>query len=421
MPYVPPLKRSPCSSPSEKVHFDLPWPLYTKPADPSATPRKSEDAAVVSESEAEAEHGEPRKPRLIRKLSGEIVRPILRPPSCRRPASAPTSPTATKSVNFHSHLEETLDFFRLDCPMSISTGSQFSHSGETNTEYPTSRHDVASRWEIVTPNFPHQTRSHESRFVCLKNLRLLDDQKSLQGMVAVRNVAFYKLVTCRFTFDNWKTTSNLDAVYSDGMMLEKAPSGYEFFVFTIELSDILHLESKIAHLCVRYIVNGQEFWDNNSGRNFQVCFLKTALPRHNNAPAHGISLHPQNGPSKNPTPGRPTTSPFRRLDLTKCYSISASLDATVRATKCNNARSKHNAASMDAVVGSSKSPSSSSSQKSTISSFNATFSKSKFSILMQSGSNRSYFLRSMIAHTTYGDADAYVDFQAIPTAHAAYA
>ncbi|KAH8654891.1 putative phosphatase regulatory subunit-domain-containing protein [Ilyonectria robusta] len=276
MPYIPPLKQSPCSSPSEKVHFDLPWRLRTKPADLDAPLPKSEDAAVVSESEDETENGQPRKPRIIRKLSGELVRPILRPPSYRRPASVPTSPTATKSVNFHSHLEETLDFFRLDCPMSISAGSQSSHANKTNTEYPTFRHDVACQWEMVTPNFPHQTRSHESRFVCLKNLQLLDDQKSFLGVVAVRNAAFHKSVTCRFTFDNWKTISNVDAAYSDRVVLEKAPSGHDFFVFTIQLSDILHLESKTAHLCVRYIVNGQEYWDNNSGCNFQVCFFKKA-------------------------------------------------------------------------------------------------------------------------------------------------
>ncbi|KAH7137696.1 putative phosphatase regulatory subunit-domain-containing protein, partial [Dactylonectria macrodidyma] len=246
MPYTPPLKQSPCSSPSEKVHFDLPWRLHTKPADLGAIPPKFEDAAVVSESEDETENDQHRKPRVLRKLSGELVRPILRPPSCRRPASVPTSPTATKSVNFHSHLEETLDFSRLDCPMSISTESRSSHADKTNTEYPTFRHDVACQWEMATPNFPHQTRSHESRFVCLKKLRLLDDQKSLQGVVAVINAAFHKSVTCRFTFDNWKTISDVDAAYSDGVVPEKAPSGHDFFVFTIQLSDILHLESKIA-------------------------------------------------------------------------------------------------------------------------------------------------------------------------------
>lgn len=414
MPYIPPLKQSPCSSPSGTVHFDLQWPLHTKPADLGATPPKSEDAAVVSGSEDETEHGQHRKPRVIRKLSGELVRPILRPPSCRRSASMPTSPTATKSVNFHSHLEETLDFFRLDCPMSISAGSRSSHADKTSTEYPTFRHDVACQWEMVTPNFPHQTRSHDSRFVCLKKLRLLDDQKTLQGVVAVRNVAFHKSVICRFTFDNWKTTSNVDAAYSDGIVLEKAPSGYDFFVFGIQLSDILHLESKIAHLCVRYIVNGQEYWDNNSGRNFQVCFFKKALPRHDNVPAHGILLHPHNGPSKNPTSGKPTTSPFRGLDLAKYYSISASLDATVRAAKCNNARRKHNMASIDAAVSGFKLLSSSFSQKSTKSSFSISFSELKFSILIRSGSDRSCFPRLITAYTPFGDVDMYDNLKAIP-------
>ncbi|KAH7176744.1 putative phosphatase regulatory subunit-domain-containing protein, partial [Dactylonectria macrodidyma] len=204
------------------------------------------DAAIASESEDEAEHGQHRRPRVLRKLSGEIVRPILRPTARTRPASEPPSPTATKSVNFHSHLEETVDFFRLDCPMSINAGSRLGYADKASLEYPAFRPQAACQWEMVTPNFQPQSTFHQSRFVCLKKLRLLADQKSLQGVVAVRNAAYHKSVTCRFTFDNWKTTSNVDARYCDRVVLEKAPFGYDFFVFTIELSDILHLESKIA-------------------------------------------------------------------------------------------------------------------------------------------------------------------------------
>ncbi|KAH6981461.1 putative phosphatase regulatory subunit-domain-containing protein [Ilyonectria destructans] len=202
-------------------------------------------------------------------------------------------------------------------------------------EHPMSR-DVQSspnQWEMVTPNFPQQTRSREFQFVYRKKLQLLDDQKSFQGLVAVRNVAFHKSVTCRFTFDNWRTTSDVAAAYSDGNASDEAQSGYDFFVFTIQLSDMLNLESKIAQLCVCYMVNGQEYSDNNSGRNFQVCFVKKTLQQDDNILAQGVPLHSRNGLSKNITPTKPTSSPFRGLDFAKCYNISASLDATVRAAK----------------------------------------------------------------------------------------
>ncbi|KAF4331829.1 phosphatase regulator [Fusarium beomiforme] len=381
MLYTLQLKPSPCP---EAVHLDVPCPLQSIPRQSegqsknlsqqlrksrtdglSGTPRPSDaladlrascdvpgtsDDTVITESEDETEDGLKFKQRGIRKLSGELVQPILRPPSRRRPASMPTSPAATKSVQFLSELEETRDFFRLDCPLSISAGSPVDKSSR---EHPMSW-DVQSspgQWGIVTPNFPQQTRSRESQFVHLKKLRLLDDQKSLQGLAAVQNVAFQKSVTCRFTFDNWKTTSDVASIYIDGNASDKAPSGYDFFVFTIQLSDILNLESKIAQLCVRYMVNDQEYWDNNSGRNFKVCFFKKTTLRDGDVLDQDVPLRSHNGLSNNTTPVKPTSGAFRGLDLAKCYSISASLDATVRAAKCN-ARRKDNMGPMNATVSS---------------------------------------------------------------------
>ncbi|KAH6871140.1 putative phosphatase regulatory subunit-domain-containing protein [Thelonectria olida] len=279
VPYTPLLKPSPRSPPSETAYLDkLPQALRESgthesfvtlpPSDIVAglrascnAPHKS-DNAVLTEDEDEIEGWRQSKQRVIRKMSGELVRPILRPPSRRCPASMPTSPTATKSVHFHSHLEETLNFYRLDCPLSIGAGSQSGQVYKSSRERPMSRQDAASQWEMVTPNFPRQSGSRESQFVYIKKLRLLDDQNPMQGLVAVRNVALQKSVTCRFMFDNWKTTSDVAAAYSDGNASEEAPSGYDFFVFTIELSDIINLKSKIAYL--------------------RVCFFKKTSPRDGN-------------------------------------------------------------------------------------------------------------------------------------------
>ncbi|WAO97210.1 CBM21 domain-containing protein [Fusarium falciforme] len=266
---------------------------------------------------------------------------------------------------------------------------------------------------MATPNFPLQTRSRESQFVHLKKLRLLDDQKSLQGLVAVQNVAFQKLVTCRFTFDNWKTTSDVASIYTDGNASEKAPSGYDFFVFTVQLSDILNLESKIAQLCVRYIVNDQEYWDNNSGRNFQVCFFKTTSLRDGGVLDQGVPLRSHNRLSNNTTLVKPTSSAFRGLDLAKCYSISASLDATVRAAKCN-ARRKENMGPMNATASSFKLASRLFSQKSTKSGISASCPESKFSISMHSGFDRYCSPRALTAHRRFGDIGMYDDVNAVP-------
>ncbi|KAH6975629.1 putative phosphatase regulatory subunit-domain-containing protein, partial [Ilyonectria destructans] len=355
-------------------------------------PHKSDDAVLI-EFEDETEDWRQSKQRVIRKMSGELVRPILRPPSRRRPASMPTSPTATKSVHFHTHLEEALNFFRLDCPLSISAGSRSGQVDKSSREHPMSRQDAAGQWEMVTPNFPRQSGSRGSQFVYIKKLRLLDDQNSMQGLVAVRNVAFQKSVTCRITLHNWKTTSDVAAAYSDGNASGEAPSGYDFFVFTIELSDVVNLESKIAHLCVRYTVNGQEHWDNNSGRNFQVCFFKKTLPRDDNVLAQVVPLQSRNGVPNDATVVKPTSSPFRGLDLAKCYSISASLNTTVSSLKLSSR---------------------SFSQKSTKSGISAGCSESKFTVSMRSGSDRYCSQRALTAHTLLGDIGMYDNLNTIP-------
>ncbi|KAG7406231.1 Protein phosphatase 1 regulatory subunit 3C [Fusarium oxysporum f. sp. rapae] len=346
-------------------------------------------------------------------MSGELVQPILRSPSRRRTANMPTSPTATKSVSFHSHLEEILNFFRLDCPLSISAGSRFGQVDRSSRERPMSRQDAAGRWEMVTPNFPRQSGSRESQFVCIKKLRLLHDQNSMKGLVAVRNMAFRKSVTCRFTFDNWKTTSDVAAAYSNGNASGEAPSGYDFFVFTIELSDIVNLESKIAHLCVRYTVNGQEYWDNNSGRNYQACFFKKTLPLDDNVVAQIVSLQSHNGVPNNVTVAKATSSPFRGLDLAKRYSISAPLNATVRAARRKASRND-TSVSMNATVGSLRLSSCSFSQKSTKSGISAGCSESKFTISMRSGFDRYCSQRPLTARTLLNDIDMYDNLNTIP-------
>lgn len=94
-------------------------------------------------------------------------------------------------------------------------------------------------------------------------------------MVAVANLAFQKLVVARFTFDYWKTVSEVGADYSADVRRKQAHDGYDRFTFGIKLSDQTNLEKKTMFICIRYSVNGQEFWDNNNYTNYQVDFIKT--------------------------------------------------------------------------------------------------------------------------------------------------
>ncbi|ESA43466.1 hypothetical protein NCU08779 [Neurospora crassa OR74A] len=229
-----------------------------------------------------------RKPPMVRKKSGELVRPALRPPSRRRPSSMPGTPTF-KAVHFDSHLEHVRHFLQVDRPLAVSAGSSPVDSYDSDTEYPFNGNGNANdqsqarqppfEWELVLSNFPADTPL----------------RKAQPGSVAVVNLAFHKSVTCRFTLDYWKTTSEVSAEYMSQIVPSESPLGQDRFNFTIKLSDMANLESKTLYFCIRYNVNGQEFWDNNNGMNFQIDFRKKALPTNGKKGVIGAASRTVNG------------------------------------------------------------------------------------------------------------------------------
>jgi hypothetical protein len=51
------------------------------------------------------------------------------------------------------------------------------------------------------------------------------------------------------------------------------PNDLDRFSFAIELSQSkLDLEKTVVCFCIRYQVDDREYWDNNNGTNYQVCF-----------------------------------------------------------------------------------------------------------------------------------------------------
>jgi len=197
----------------------------------------------------------------------------------------PGTPVFSKAVHFDSHLEHVRHFLQVDRPLAVSAGSSPVDNYESDNEYPfpSEAKPAASsppfEWEILTPGFPHDSHIRKTLPVKLEKLWLSSDQKTLLGSVAVANLAFQKHISCRFTLDYWKTTSEVTAEYTHAIRPQETPTPYDRFSFSIKLSDTANLESKTLYLCVRYSVNGQEYWDNNASANFQVDFRKKHLPQ----------------------------------------------------------------------------------------------------------------------------------------------
>ncbi|EFX00296.1 protein phosphatase regulatory subunit [Grosmannia clavigera kw1407] len=229
------------------------------------------------------------KPPMVRKKSGELVRPALRFSTGRRPSSVPWTPTFSKAVHFDSHLEHVRHFLQVDRPLAVSAGSSPVDTYDSESEYPFNssigmqkqqgqRHGPVHEWEMTLTKFPAETAVRMELPARLERVWLSADQKCLHGSVAVANLAFSKQVVCRFTLDYWKTTSEVAAEYSAEIVPRVSTIGHDRFNFTIRLSDMAHLESKTLFFCIRYTVGGKEYWDNNGGSNFQVDFKKKMLP-----------------------------------------------------------------------------------------------------------------------------------------------
>ncbi|KAK6209894.1 hypothetical protein QIS74_11478 [Colletotrichum tabaci] len=256
-------------------------------------------SATASESDSDGNNLLDSKPPMVRKKSGELVRPALRPASARRrPSSMPGTPTFSKAVHFDSHLEHVRHFLQVDRPLAVSAGSSPVDNYDSDTEYPFPGDERRSartppyEWEIVTANHPVDTPIRKSLPVRLERVWLSPDQKNLLGSIAVANLAFQKSVTCRFTLDYWKTTSEVGAEYSHEIRPQEGPVPHDRFTFTIKLSDLANLETKTLFFCIRYNVNGQEFWDSNNGINFQVDFRKKYLPQNGKRGLQGAAGRP---------------------------------------------------------------------------------------------------------------------------------
>ncbi|KAL7791587.1 carbohydrate-binding module family 21 protein [Trichoderma ceciliae] len=248
----------------------------------SAIMTSAENSQTVSE---DSEDDLRPKPPMVRKKSGELVRPALR--GYKRPSSMPGTPVFTKAVHFDSHLEHIRHFLQVDRPLAVSAGSSPVENYDSDTEYPfpggEKRVPVARSlpfdWQLITNNFPHDSPLRRELPVRLEKVWLSPDQKSMLGSVAVSNMSFQKSVVCRFTLDYWKTTSEVVAEFSHEIRPRVTRVSQDRFTFSIKLSDTINLELKTLYFCLRYNVNGQEYWDNNNSANFQVDFRKQFKPQ----------------------------------------------------------------------------------------------------------------------------------------------
>lgn len=109
--------------------------------------------------------------------------------------------------------------------------------------------------------------------VNLENAAVTDPiNLTITGTVRVRNLDFHKSVYLRYTTDNWRSFSDLQASYVDNSC-----DGFsDKFTFTIYGTSV-QIGQRIE-MAVRFHCRGQQFWDNNYDTNYVFQCLPITQP-----------------------------------------------------------------------------------------------------------------------------------------------
>ena len=261
---------------------------------------------------------------LIRKKSGQVLRPSLKSSSSYSTSSPITtthlfpssksepvtplvvSSPSSKAVHFDKNLAQVKLFLTAQKPLAVSREGSPGDTDEDETTGPSGaeNNEISRFFGLLSPppgrlnvkpaskllmrtNMPAFRSapflSSTAGDVSLESLLLADGDKNILGTVLVRNIAFDKAVTARFSFDGWCTTSEVSAAWKEGIgAVIGGRTEWDRFKFTIWLGDLALDEDKGSsrrlELAVRYRVpnKGHEVWDNNGGRNYVATFDRTA-------------------------------------------------------------------------------------------------------------------------------------------------
>lgn len=107
------------------------------------------------------------------------------------------------------------------------------------------------------PDFMERLRSGG---VCLESVVIEDC--SVQCTCRVMNWGYNKKVLARYTSNGWSSSSDINASY----VSDSTRDGTDSFAFII----FLNRERSDLQFAIRYEINGNEYWDNNGGKNY--CF-----------------------------------------------------------------------------------------------------------------------------------------------------
>ncbi|NWV27628.1 PPR3D phosphatase, partial [Origma solitaria] len=115
------------------------------------------------------------------------------------------------------------------------------------------------------PDFSFRLQEQQ---VCLE--RVTSSDLGLSGTIQVRNVAFEKQVSVRYTFNQWESLHEVCARWHRSIPEQNGQDEVDVFTFFLPVPPFLLQLSTLVQFAARYRVNGQEYWDNNRGKNYTL-------------------------------------------------------------------------------------------------------------------------------------------------------
>ena len=107
----------------------------------------------------------------------------------------------------------------------------------------------------------------DSSNVGLENVIIKKNSSSFMGTIKVKNVSFRKDIFVRCTFNKWDTFVDYPAKFCVNAAANS--DMYDTFSFEIKIPQEAE-ERHSIEFCVGFRTGGEEFWDSNSGRNYQL-------------------------------------------------------------------------------------------------------------------------------------------------------
>lgn len=142
-----------------------------------------------------------------------------------------------------------------------------------NSDLCCSRLDLEFTMQCLVPDFQQPVDREDYPYhlqqqkVCLE--RVTSSDLGLNGTIRVINVAFEKQVAVRYSFNHWRSQHEVSAQWHSSVPGKEGQDEVDVFTFFLPVPPFLQLSS-VVEFAVRYQVNGQEYWDNNQGKNYSL-------------------------------------------------------------------------------------------------------------------------------------------------------